>query len=482
MTLFWTRYFPNGNFRDSGSYGPIGFDSATRKVLVRLTMNQAGSNIDFILHTHGEIGDNANTQNGFVAGTLVSGSSLGAFTGLIVNAGAGAQVNGMKGCAVGHVLTRAGTNANNIAFGAFETPFSGHRFETAYARMVRVSAEQGVLFSSFGSANSARLGPQPSAPVVGVFQDAADTDMGLLYEPKGALGIEYRTALSLCTGTTAAVATFNLAAGHMTSAFRPVLDDQNTANKIVAKRAIGGESTVSRDVGALSVQPPPLGVGPYEQTRDFNNASHIPYGVDPTSHRDTTADRAGWALNLGTAPDPRFPEFQTIMNTLTPAHRRTVTDIGPGSRVDVTGAERLGVYGTQRQIVRGYSEVITNHVWTVRLVTAPWSPYDASKLEATTHVRLLPSFGATLNTAVNTTVGTLLVTTNAADQWVTTATHPAAFPFGMMIGGEEVTVTAIVGAGTSKTVTVTRSVNGVVKSHAVGAAVTVKSPIKLALS
>jgi len=44
----------------------------------------------------------------------------------------------------------------------------------------------------------------------------------------------------------------------------------------------------------------------------------------------------------------------------------------------------------------------------------------------------------------------------------------AAFPVDVNIGGEKVTVTNITGASSPQTFTVTRSVNGVVKTHAAG--------------
>jgi hypothetical protein len=50
-----------------------------------------------------------------------------------------------------------------------------------------------------------------------------------------------------------------------------------------------------------------------------------------------------------------------------------------------------------------------------------------------------------------------------------------------MIGGERMTVTAVTGSSSPQTLTVTRSVNGVVKSHATGVPVVLADPNYLGL-
>lgn len=56
-------------------------------------------------------------------------------------------------------------------------------------------------------------------------------------------------------------------------------------------------------------------------------------------------------------------------------------------------------------------------------------------------------------------------------RWITTPENAGAFPMNVKIGGELMTVTAIGAQGEVQTATVTRSVNGIVKSHADGAGV-----------
>jgi hypothetical protein len=56
--------------------------------------------------------------------------------------------------------------------------------------------------------------------------------------------------------------------------------------------------------------------------------------------------------------------------------------------------------------------------------------------------------------------------------WTTTGT-----PFDINLDGERCTVTAVSGASSPQTFTVTRSVNGVSKAHAVGATVALWTPV-----
>lgn len=60
-------------------------------------------------------------------------------------------------------------------------------------------------------------------------------------------------------------------------------------------------------------------------------------------------------------------------------------------------------------------------------------------------------------------------------------TYATEFPFDLLVGGERITVTAISGTASPQAATVTRSVNGVVKSHSSGADVVLADPAVLAL-
>ena len=77
---------------------------------------------------------------------------------------------------------------------------------------------------------------------------------------------------------------------------------------------------------------------------------------------------------------------------------------------------------------------------------------------------------------MTTTSTSRTVNITAGPLWTTTEV-----PFDILVGGEQMTVTAVAGAASPQTFTVTRSVNGVVKAHASGEAVTLYSPIRYSL-
>jgi hypothetical protein len=83
-----------------------------------------------------------------------------------------------------------------------------------------------------------------------------------------------------------------------------------------------------------------------------------------------------------------------------------------------------------------------------------------------------------------------IVTEGADAAWIdglsfisgpTWSTDPTDVPWDVTVGGERMTVTSVTGADSPQTWTVTRSVNGVVKSHAAGADVRLADPMIVAL-
>jgi hypothetical protein len=83
---------------------------------------------------------------------------------------------------------------------------------------------------------------------------------------------------------------------------------------------------------------------------------------------------------------------------------------------------------------------------------------------------------------MTTTSTSVAITTNSGPRWADSATFPSDFPFDIVIAGERITVGGCTGTTTSQTLTsLTRSVNGVVKTHAVGEAVTLFAPAYIAL-
>ena len=75
---------------------------------------------------------------------------------------------------------------------------------------------------------------------------------------------------------------------------------------------------------------------------------------------------------------------------------------------------------------------------------------------------------------------TITVTVTDGPLWITGSASPD-FPVDILVGGEVMTVTAISGAASPQTFTVTRGTNGVALAHAAGTGLSLAQPMRLAL-
>ncbi len=360
---------------------------------------------------------------------------------------------------------------------ALATALHGNVNEQAHERIERLCAEEGLTIATDG-ATSALMGQQRAAPVVDLLFDCAAADGGVLYETRDTLGLTYRALVDLYNDASDLDVNY-AAGGELTPPLDPVEDTQLTGNDITVTRFNGGGYRVTRDTGPLNTQEPaadPQGVGRYR--RDIGLYLNLDAQV-PT--------RAGWELNLGTWDEARYPSINISPTAmLVDAKSALAAD---ALAVDLT--DRITVSQPPPhlppedivQIVQGYTETIGSHVWDMTFTTSPARPYDVTVIEngGGNVSRLSPTeTGTTTNEALDSTeTGVDILSTDVA--WVDTAGHASDFPFDIMIGGERMTVTAITGTTLSQVMTVTRSVNGVGKSHATGAQVLLFQPTVLAL-
>lgn len=259
-------------------------------------------------------------------------------------------------------------------------------------------------------------------------------------------------------------------AGQVFAPFDPVDDDQATRNDITVTRIGGTSARAEQTTGALSTAPPPAGVGRYDT------------GVDLSLHRDDqVADQAWWRLHLGTVDEPRFPTVPVNL-IAAPELVATAMNVDCGDLISVLNLPIGLAVGAVRQVIRGYTETFTpDGGWELTYNAGPYAPYRIVELDDATYGRL-DSDASTLSSSLTTTATTVSVAVAAGYAlWTTTGTRPGDFPFSIVIGGEEMTVTAITGTSSPQTFTVTRSVNGVVKTHTTGAAVRLARPAYLGL-
>ena len=190
------------------------------------------------------------------------------------------------------------------------------------------------------------------------------------------------------------------------------------------------------------------------------------------AYDDQLYTHAGWRVGLGTVDDYRFPTIG-LNFARTAALIPTWLSAGIGSRVTVANPPAELPPGSLDLHVVGFEEFISPKLWTAVLNTAPARPYSVGVIEDSFR---LETGGSELNGAHDSVDTSLSVAITGTALWTTTDV-----PFDIEIGGEQITVTAISGASSPQTFTVTRSVNTVVKSHDDGATVKLWRPAVLAL-
>ncbi|MEV0382891.1 hypothetical protein [Nonomuraea sp. NPDC050643] len=439
-----TTLFDTGDVNFGGLNG--------KQLMIGIEMVQDGADIDYnllVLEPGATTGDQ-------VPGTLAS-NTVGRVGAMVVS-----PAGGLTAVAIGHL------SVQNVITSLFDlgAQLEGWKGEVAGRRIERLCAEAGLAFRGIGDLDAtARLGVQQPATLIALLRAAADTDGGMLFEPRDVLGLGYRTRESLYNQT--ARLGLDYEQHELAQALAPVDDDQAIVNDITATREGGSSARAVQETGALSVLPPPAGVGRYPQ----EVAVAVEYDLD-------LFEQAGWRLHLGTVDEARYPQLALNLAHESFAGDADLTDaallLEVGDRVTVANPPAQMPPETIAQLVQGYSEELGNFEHSIDLNCSPASPYEVAIYDVQGRYE---SYGTTTNEPLDTTETGVDVTTPVGPLWST-----AASGFDILVGGERMTVTAVGSAtGTVQTLTVTRSVNGVVKSHASGVEVRMFVPAIYAL-
>ncbi|MGW3191589.1 hypothetical protein ACWDBT_27490 [Streptomyces ardesiacus] len=355
----------------------------------------------------------------------------------------------LNGLALGHISVWpvATTTAYDRAMDAWIG-------ETATARMLRLTSEEGVPFTLSGPAPVGEpVGTQGLEPVLDLIRKAADADGGLLTEDQTSLRLLYRPRATLYSQQPALV--LDYAAGQIAPPLEPVDDDEAVRNDITVQRDGGSSARAVLESGPLSVQAPPAGVGLYDDSATLSLA------------RDEQAEpQAYWRLHLGTWDEPRYPAV-TINLHKHPDLIPAVLALREGDVLRLTGMPTWLAPDDVDLMVRGFSETLLPRKWTITFDCVPAGPWQAGRVGDSVLGRVdADEGGSTLALPSTATDGQLLVHTPArgpagALPWIASAgpapTYPAEFPFDVRFGGEVARVTACVPAAYD---TFTRTVTG----------------------
>lgn len=425
-----------------------GTDLYNQWVRVKFTALQDGGNVDWNI-TWTDVGG----DSGFFSGTFAG--TLGRPTG--VGSPAGGYAAALDGMGIGHVSVWSSDTT---------TPYDGAvdawTGEAAGARIIRLAAEEGLPISVSGTApDQALMGPQRPDTLLTLLGDCEASDGGILYEDRESTGLWYRDRASLYNQPPALTIPY----GQLAPPLTPVDDDLAIRNDITVQRINGSSARVVVEDGPLSVKPPPDGVGIYDES------------ISLSLHSDEQPEQiAAWRTHLGTWDEARYPSVRLFLHKY-PALMPQVLALDVGDVIRVTDLPSFLPPGPVDLMVMGYREELGPFSWEITLFCVPAGPWtvgvvDTARADMT---------GSTLSVGVTSSATSWSVASAAGTLWITTATHPTEFPFDVLCDGERVTVTAITGASSPQTFTVTRSVNGIIKSHLANAPIALVQPAIAAL-
>lgn len=431
---------------DSGGSVPgDGLDGDTWMLGFEVIQN--GGDVNWEIGAHRLNADG--TQTGFIPSGTFTTQTVGIPDEVYIGPNAG-----LADVAVGHIIV----GSSSTTVDGLENAFTGWIKETVAARLARLCAENDITFTLVGSASDTiPAGPQPVDTLVNQFSECERSDGGLLYETRTARGLTYRTRTSLYNQTPALTLDFD--DGEVAPPIEPDVDDQNVRNDVTVANRDGTSARAVQETGPLNVQDPddnPDGVGAYATQYDVN------------VHGETLLPQiAGWRLHIGTEEGTRYPAVSVDLD----AAPSLVTDVDAFDIGDVLAINNLEP-DQVTQLSPGYTETIGSHrrVWTANCV--PALPYNVFVLGTSR----LDTGGSDLATAEDTTSTAWSLDVTGTALWSTTAE-----PYDLVVGGERITVTTNNDSSTPQDVTVTRSVNGVVKSHTAGETVRLAEPRVLAL-
>jgi hypothetical protein len=442
----------------AGGVNGWGIDGDDWYIVLQLAQN--GTGVDWDLGVR-QIGTKGSLNGWFTdSGTLAS-NSISVATGIHVNPPGSA---GADAVAYGQIVV-LNEVFTELAVGDQQSISDAYVQESAANRIKRLCGEEGITFHERGARGSSTAqGYQLNDTVLNLIQKAAEADGGWLYDDRERNGLVYRTrssaysVLPTCTLSATSHQLLNLEAVE-----GPIYND------VTVSRDEGGSYRAVLESGRLSVQDPPTGVGRYAQT----------FGLS-LARENQPDDQATWRLSKFTVDEARYVVTLDLAQNefaSSASLRAQVRALDIGLRLDITNADSRDIPDDIRTLVQGYTETIGNFSHHFVFHTQPYAPWQvgfyspaASAVPAfypTDGARYSPAEGTVTAEALDTTETGIDITNGRIDCYFGHGDGN----FDIIIGGEQMTVTAVSGTGLSQTLTVTRSVNGVVKSHLSGASV-----------
>jgi len=377
----------------------------------------------------------------------------GAVTSVAFGNGAGA--NALSGMVLGHIVVYDDTTVTNGVLASL-----GWGLEASNVRVGRLGRQESVaLTMATPTYDFAVMGSPSATTLLGQLQEIESTEVGILFDDVDGgmtvLGREarYNRPVALTLDVTA----------HQLAVLEPDNDDQLLCNDATSSQPGG---TAYRYQDTTSTRSVSRGVYPK------------PFSANVYSAADLKFD-AMFRTAIGTVDDDRYTTVEFSL-TGNPSLIAAWLACDIGSRVQITNAAALLNPDPIDLIIEGYQEFLAGTDWRVTLYTSSAKIWNAWIAESGSGNSSRPDSGTSTTAASYGPAVTSLsmVTTDPLDVWTTSG---ADLPIDIVISGEVVRVTAISGATSPQTFTVTRAINGVSKTLPAGSPVHLANASVLAL-
>jgi hypothetical protein len=198
---------------------------------------------------------------------------------------------------------------------------------------------------------------------------------------------------------------------------------------------------------------------------------------------DDLYTQASYRVLHGTVDEDRWPSIDLRLHG-TPDLIPAYPDLAYGSRVQFLNPPAQVAPESIDCIIEGRADRIDTKSWSSTVNTTPFSPYRTFRLSGGSpdpdeFLGYLTPTTWVLAAAVDTTQAT--ITTTATTALLSTTSADWSRGVKIVIDGEVMTLTDVSGGSNPQTLTVTRSVNSIVKEHAAGVAVAFLYPGNLGL-
>lgn len=443
----------------TGSDGPC-------QVTIQLSGTVAGSTWTIAITRPGV------SSGSYLQGTTAALVRLGRPIGFMLNPSGSAA--GMGSSLFGHL-----THQDAISTNLFDnySLLSAYEGETVNDRMLRLPPEEGEVVRALGGPYSTSLGyytgngttdemgAQTPVSLLQSLRLSESTDQGVLMDDFEDVGLLYLSRGAL--ESQRSVASLSYTGGDLRVA-RPITDVSLVENVVQVSDASDISVTSRVDVGPLSTLAAPDGVGVRAASYSTNLRTTI---------ADDQAPRlADWISRVGTDPAQGWESLGVVLDQRATSPSELL-DIAPGRALTVADPPTWLGYDDTDVIVIGMHEEIDQFTHDITWRTTPAEPYRVGFWGSTgsQESRWSPSDASVTAEALDTTETGVDVLVTAGWHWG----HDDG-DYDVVVEGERMTVTAVGSVNTStwvQTLTVTRSVNGVVASHVTGVAIELAAPV-----